>query len=57
VRQHSGFRDVKAWCATCGWESQAKNAHGNAARHHDATGHIVHVEIMQYVIYGAVKKS
>lgn len=51
MRFHSGFRDVRAECEDCGWKSDAKNAQGNAARHHDAHGHTVHVEIMQHICY------
>jgi hypothetical protein len=33
-----------AECLGCNWASDAANAMGNAARHHDATGHAVRVE-------------
>jgi len=51
MRFHSGFRDVIAHCEDCGWQSNAKNAQGNAARHHDAHGHSVSVEISQHICY------
>jgi hypothetical protein len=44
--------DIGAACWACGWSSQARNAHGNAARHHDATGHPVRVDIQRTTTYG-----
>jgi len=46
-----GRRLVHALCETCGWESYAVNAQGNAARHARAHGHKVGVEIVQYLYY------
>jgi hypothetical protein len=43
---------VAADCLACGWESTARNAHGNAARHHDATGHPVRVDVTRTTTYG-----
>lgn len=48
------FYDYHALCEDCGWESWAKNAQGNAARHHDATGHTVGVDVSGHVRYGNV---
>lgn len=51
-RTFTGVVEVHAECDDCGWESWAKNAMGNAARHHDATGHVVRVEQVNCVRYG-----
>jgi hypothetical protein len=48
----SYLADVRADCLACGWESTARNAHGNAARHHDATGHAVRVDVTRTTTYG-----
>lgn len=48
---HSGVLGVVAECRDCDWESEAKNALGNAAQHADRTGHTVHVEQMIGVTY------
>lgn len=48
----TGLAGVQATCQDCGWESAAKNALGNAARHHDATGHYVMVEQTTLIAYG-----
>lgn len=45
-------RDVLADCHRCHWRSDAVNAHGNAARHHDATGHPVTVTVTRTITYG-----
>jgi len=45
-------RDVTAECHRCDWRSHAVNAHGNAARHHDASGHPVTVTVTRTVTYG-----
>lgn len=42
----------EAECHGCEWTSNAANALGNAARHHDATGHAVTVDTMRTVTYG-----
>lgn len=44
VSKRSGLLAVFARCVTCGWESEAKNAAGNAAQHAERTGHQVQVE-------------
>lgn len=41
-----------ATCLGCGWKSSAVNAMGNAARHHDATGHPVTVDTARTVFFG-----
>lgn len=51
MRFHKGFRDVRAWCETCGTSWSEKNAQGVAARHTDSTGHTTNVEIEQHVTY------
>jgi len=40
-----------AECENCGWFRDGRNALGPAARHHDATGHTVHVLVQRKVIY------
>lgn len=40
-----------ARCQGCDWESEARNALGNAARHFNATGHTVTVGIEGGVTY------
>ena len=51
-------RQVHAGCFVChGTQCKwvGKNAHGVAARHHDATGHATWVEVAMsiYIYYGA----
>jgi hypothetical protein len=41
---HTGILSVFAECRSCGWNSWASNALGNAAQHADRTGHEVHAE-------------
>lgn len=43
---------VLAECHRCQWRSDAVNAHGNAARHHDASGHPVTVTVTRRIVYG-----
>jgi hypothetical protein len=43
---------VSATCSGCAWSTSARNALGNAARHHDRTGHVVSVEEHRQVTYG-----
>lgn len=45
-------RRLAAWCASCEWTTDAGNGLGNAARHHDATGHTVTVEVDRTIVYG-----
>ena len=40
----TGLMGVMADCDDCGWHSEYRNALGNAKRHHNATGHTVHIE-------------
>jgi hypothetical protein len=49
---NSRLAEVTAECQRCAWTSNARNAHGNAARHHDATGHAVRVDTVRVTIYG-----
>ena len=37
--------EVHVWCENCNWESRARNAQGNAARHARAHKHLVIGEI------------
>ncbi len=45
--------EIDATCHGCDWGSIATNALGNAARHHDATGHYVDVVVTRRVHYGS----
>jgi hypothetical protein len=47
-----GPAEYLAQCYGCNWGSEARNAMGNAAQHHDATGHAVRVETTRVVTYG-----
>lgn len=49
--KRTGLLGVFARCITCGWESEARNAAGNAAQHAERTGHCVHVEQTTVTIY------
>lgn len=42
----------EAQCLGCAWASQAANAMGNAAQHHDATGHAITVDVHRSITYG-----
>lgn len=46
-----GLVHAIATCQDCGKQWTAKNAHGVGARHHQATGHTVHVEVGYAYIY------
>ena len=48
----SKLADVVADCCTCTWRSSAANALATAARHHDATGHAVIVDLTRTITYG-----
>lgn len=43
---------VAAQCQECAWASESRNAVGVAARHHDAHGHTVTVEVTRSITYG-----
>lgn len=45
------YFDYDASCQDCEWSSSFKNALGNAAQHHDRTGHKVTIEIEGSVTY------
>ena len=45
------FFDYSAECQDCEWQSYARNALGNAAQHHDRTGHNVNIEVQGNVSY------
>lgn len=48
----TGISHAQANCYDCGWQTFSyKNALANAARHHDAYGHTVHVEQVLSVTY------
>lgn len=49
----AGTLAIEAECQVCGWCSGARNALGNAAQHHDKTGHEVYVELTTFVRYGS----
>jgi hypothetical protein len=57
MNKRSGLLGVYARCATCGWESDARNAMGNAAQHARRSGHEVHVEQTLGVIFNPKPKS
>ncbi len=44
--------EARARCIDCGWETEAKNAMGTAARHHQKTGHYVQVELGFVQVFG-----
>ena len=39
------------WCEDCEWHTFGKNGLGNAAQHHDRTGHTVRVDVEGQVTY------
>lgn len=43
--------DYLAECEDCGWRLHNRNALGTAARHHDATGHTVYVQVESGIYY------
>jgi hypothetical protein len=43
---------LEAECLRCGWRTTAANGMGNAARHHDATGHPVRINVDRVITYG-----
>lgn len=45
--------DYQVECQDCPWEVMGRTGQGLAARHHDATGHIVRVEVLSAIYYGA----
>ncbi len=49
----SGCIACVANCRDCDWEYEShKNGLALAAQHHDRTGHVVNIEITNYVTYG-----
>lgn len=48
----STVTDLIAACQACPWTTTAPNGLGNAARHHDATGHVVTVHVTRHITYG-----
>jgi hypothetical protein len=44
--------ELHAECLRCTWKTTAANGLGNAARHHDATGHAVRTEVTRLIVYG-----
>lgn len=49
---HTALVAVQAQCRECAWTSEARNAVGVAARHHDAHGHTVDVDVTRSITYG-----
>ena len=47
--------DASAWCSECEWKTEGKNAMGNAAQHHQKTGHFTTVELYYSQCFGEVK--
>jgi len=45
------FFDYEARCQDCAWETCGKNGLGNAAQHHDRTGHTVSTDVSGNVMY------
>lgn len=46
-----------AWCDGCGWTTEGRSSNnvvGNAAKHHNRTGHVVHVEATRHVQFGGL---
>lgn len=43
---------LEAACLRCAWRATTLNAHGLAARHHDATAHPVTVHVDRVITYG-----
>lgn len=39
-------------CQDCAWDTHGTNGQGLAARHHDATGHVVRVDVERAIYYG-----
>lgn len=51
-RPTSSTLAVSAQCLDCPWTTTAANGLGNAAQHHDATGHVVEAHVVRDVTYG-----
>ena len=51
-RVHHTTSTKVARCVNCGRVWTGPSAHGVAARHHDATGHVVRVKVDMVVVYG-----
>lgn len=51
-RTHRTTLAVDARCSVCARAWTGPSAHGVAARHHDATGHLVRVKVDMVVVYG-----
>ena len=49
--------DAAAWCSGCEWKTEGKNAMGNAAKHHQKTGHFVMVELYFSQCFGNPNKQ
>lgn len=43
---------LAAECLVCAWRTTGTGGLGNAARHHDSTGHAVRVEVDRTITYG-----
>ena len=52
-RTSTGCLEQSAFCCDCDWVyHNRKNGLALGAKHHDRTGHEVHVEITRSVVYG-----
>ena len=44
--------EAEAWCTDCDWTTEARNAMGNAAQHHQKTGHYVQMQLIYGQTFG-----
>ncbi len=52
-RTSTGCLEQSAYCCDCAWVyHNQKNGLALGAKHHDGTGHEVHIEITRLVCYG-----
>jgi len=49
--------NAAAWCSDCEWKTEGKNAMGNAAKHHQKTGHFTMVELYYSQCFGNPKTN
>ena len=47
----------RAFCDDCDWSTEGKNAMGNAAQHHQKTGHVLQGELEQAFWVGRESKD
>lgn len=48
---------ARCWCTVCGYELEARNAMGVAAKHHKKTGHCTMVELCYSQVFGVYTES